>query len=212
MRGAAVLRIVIDVGTSRIDHFALIHLMFRLFFPILLRQPPVSAGADLTPRLLPPDTNGAITAMAKGVNDLLNYYIQVTDTKASIMIAGSVASATFLLMAFPVEWWARVLYICSATVLGIALILATLVVLPRLPARSGNGSVFWGDIASCQSAAAYRDRFANTASAGLLDEEYSALNFYTAQILRRKIRILRTSILCFLSGVLIAIPHHLLQS
>jgi hypothetical protein len=186
--------------------------MFRLFFPIIFRKPPVSAGAEFKPRNLPPDTNGAITAMAKGVNDLLNYYIQVTDTKASIMIAGSVASATFLLMAFPAEWWARVLYVSSATVLGIALILATLVVLPRLPAQSGNGSVFWGDIASCESAVAYRDRFANTASAGLLDEEYSLLNYYTAQILRRKIRILRTSIICFLCGVLIAIPHHLMQS
>ena len=60
--------------------------------------------------------------------------------------------------------------------------------------------------------AAYRDRFAATAKAGLLDDEYSLLNYHTAHILRRKIRILRSAILCFLIGVLLAIPHHLMQS
>jgi hypothetical protein len=68
------------------------------------------------------------------VNDVLNYYIQVTDTKASIFIL--------------------------------------------LP----------------------------------LDEEYSVLTFYTAQILEKKICILRVSIRCFLTGVLTARPHHLLNA
>ena len=150
--------------------------------------------------------------MAKGVNDVLNYYIQVTDTKASIFIAGSVAAASFLLMNFPDGLGARILYSAAASSLGVALVLATLVVLPRLPVRSSGGSVFWGDIASCPGPIEYRDRFGATASGGLLDEEYSILNFYTARILGKKIRILRMSILCFLTGVLTALPHHLMNS
>jgi hypothetical protein len=150
--------------------------------------------------------------MAKGVNDVLNYYIQVTDTKASIFIAGSVAAASFLLMKFPDAFGPRILYFSSATSLGISLILATLVVLPRVPAGTGNGSVFWGDIAGCSNPAEYRDRFGLTASSGLLDEEYSVLNFYTARILKMKIRVLRIAILCFLFGVLIALPHHLMNA
>ncbi len=52
----------------------------------------------------------------------------------------------------------------------------------------------------------------SVASGGLLDEEYSILNYYTARILEKKIRILRVSILCFLAGVLTALPHHLLNA
>jgi hypothetical protein len=185
--------------------------MFRLFFFRLNRRPPVSTGAELPPRALPPDTDGKLTTLAKGVNDVLNYYIQVTDTKASIFIAGSVASASFLLMNFPQEWWLRALYVIAAICLGAALIFATLVILPRLPARTSCGSVFWGDIAGCDNPADYRDRFARTANVGLLDEEYSALNFHTARILRRKILILRAAIICFLIGVLAAIPQYIIQ-
>jgi hypothetical protein len=185
--------------------------MIRYFIPSVLRRPPVSTGVTPPPRTLPPDSDGSLTSMAKGVNDVLNYYIQVTDTKASIFIAGSVASASFLLMKFPDAWSARTLYVSSAICLGISLVLGTLVVLPRLPARSGTGSVFWGDIAACATPAEYRDRFGTTASCGFLDEEYSLLNFHTARILARKIRILRISIICFLGGVLTALPQHLMN-
>jgi hypothetical protein len=150
--------------------------------------------------------------MAKGVNDVLNYYIQVTDTKASIFIAGSVAAASFLLMKFPDGFWPRALYFVSATGLGASLVLATFVILPRLPARCGTGSVFWGDIAGCSGASEYRDRFGATASSGLLDDEYSTLNFHTARILQTKVRILRATILCFLGGVLMALLHHLMNA
>ena len=186
--------------------------MIRYLIPSVLRRPPVSTGVSLPPRQLPPDSDGSLTSMAKGVNDVLNYYIQVTDTKASIFIAGSVASASFLLVKFPDGWSGRILYTTSAVRLGICLVLATLVVLPRLPTRSGTGSVFWGDIAGCPTPAEYRDRFGATASGGLLDEEYSILNFHTSRILARKIRILRIAILCFLSGVLTALPQHLMNA
>ena len=186
--------------------------MIRLLFSAFSKRPPVSTGAVTSVRTLPPDSDGSLTTMAKGVNDVLNYYIQVTDTKASIFIAGSVASASFLLMKFPVGTGPQVLYVVAAASLGAALVLATLVVMPRLPAFGGKGSVFWGDIAGCSSAVNYRDRFGQTASAGLLDEEYSVLNFYTSRILGRKIRILRSGILCFLAGVLTALPHHLINA
>lgn len=186
--------------------------MASFFFLRATRRPPVSTGATFLPRALPPDSDGSLTAMAKGVNDVLNYYIQVTDAKASIFIAGSVAAATFLLMKFPTSAAARTLYFSAAACLGVSLVLATLVILPRLPTRSGAGSVFWGDIAGCGSPAEYRDRFGASASAGLLDEEYSVLNFHTARILEKKIRILRVAILCFLAGVLAALPHYLMNA
>jgi Family of unknown function (DUF5706) len=186
--------------------------MIRFLIPSVLKRPPVSTGVVISPRTLPPDSDGSLTNMAKGVNDVLNYYIQVTDTKASIFIAGSVASASFLLMKFPEGIGPRALYFTAALSLGVCLVLATLVILPRLPARTGTGSVFWGDIAGCSGPNEYQDRFGRTASSGLLDEEYSLLNFYTARILEKKIRILRVAILCFLLGILTALPHHLFNS
>lgn len=163
------------------------------------------------PRVLPPDSDGSMTAMAKGVNDVLNYYVQVTDSKASIFIAGSVAAASFLLLHFPEGLGAQLLYFSAASFLGASLILATLVILPRLPGRSGSGSVYWGHIANFANPGSYRDSFAKTAAAGLLDEEYSILNYYTARILAKKIRILQLAILFFLAGVLAALPHHLMN-
>lgn len=185
--------------------------MASLIFLSSFRRPPASTGTTLLPRTLPPDSDGSLTVMAKGVNDVLNYYIQVSDAKASIFIAGSVAAATFLLMKFPTGAAARTLYFSAAACLGVTLVLATLVILPRLPTRTGAGSVFWGDIAGCASPGEYRDRFGATALAGLLDEEYSILNFHTARILQKKIRILRVAIICFLAGVLTALPHHLMN-
>ena len=40
--------------------------MFRLLF--LHRRPPVSTGSELPPRTTPPDTDGRLTTLAKGVN------------------------------------------------------------------------------------------------------------------------------------------------
>lgn len=185
--------------------------MARLFSFFLPRKPPVSTGAQPMPRTLPPDADGSRTMLAKGVNDVLNYYIQLTDTKASIFIAGSVAAASFLLMHFPDGRIARILYFISATALGLALVMATWVILPRRPARTGHGSVFWGDIAECANAEAYRDRFGQASAGGVLDDDYCLLNHQTARILDRKVRILRTAILFFLAGVLLAVPHHVMH-
>ena len=43
---------------------------------------------------------------------------------------------------------------------------------------------------------------------GLLDQEYSLLNFHTARILEKKAQILPAAILCFLARILTALPHH----
>ncbi len=43
---------------------------------------------------------------------------------------------------------------------------------------------------------------AMTAAAGVLDDEYWILNFHTAGM--------RAAIICFLGGLLLAVPHHLI--
>ncbi len=91
-------------------------------------------------------------------------------------------------------------------------LIPNVVQLPRLPLRSGTGSVFGANITGNTNSTDYRDRFRKTASSGLLDEEYSLLNFHTARILEKKAQILPAAILCFLTGILTALPHHLINS
>ena len=186
--------------------------MVRKFFYNPNKNPSSFTEPEKDLREFPPDDNGVVTAMAKGVNDLLNYYIHVADAKASVMIAGTVASASFLLKAFPDNCVAQSVYLLAASCLGVSLVFAIWVVLPRLPSINGKGCVFWGDIATCVSAAEYRNRFASTVTAGLLDDDYCILNFRTATILHSKMRFVRRAILFYLGGVLLAVPHHLIHS
>ena len=164
-----------------------------------------AGGASLPPRT--GDDCG--TALAKGVNDLLNTYVQVADTKASIFIAGSVAAASFTLMGFPKQVFAQVLYFVGACCLFTSLVLGTLAVLPRIPRRRDQGHVFWGDIAACESAEAYALGFDIAAKEGRLTAEYAELNYHTAGILKAKLRMLRYSIMGFLIGTVVSVAQHL---
>ena len=44
--------------------------MIRFLIPGVLKRPPVSTGVTPVPRTLPPDLDGSLTSMAKGVNDV----------------------------------------------------------------------------------------------------------------------------------------------
>ena len=52
------------------------------------RRPPVFTGANLLSRTSPLDSNGYLTAMAKGVNDVLIYYIWVSDAQPPFFVLG----------------------------------------------------------------------------------------------------------------------------
>ena len=114
-------------------------------------------------------------------------------------------------MGFPTFFSLQILYVLGAGLLCASLILATLVILPRIPPTRDRGSVFWGDIAGCDSVVEYTRRFGETAKAGLLDEEYAELNFHTARILQSKLGLLRLAILSFLLGVLMALAQYLMK-
>jgi len=136
-------------------------------------------------------------AIAKAVNDTLNTYIAITDSKAVAFLGGAAAAASFFLSRRPEGTTYLIFYAVSAVFYAIGGVAAANVIFPRLPGPCG-GVVFWGDIAGRPDAEAYRADFDRRCDDGGILADYAVLNFFTSKILRRKIRRLRLSMaLCF---------------
>lgn len=134
--------------------------------------------------------------VAQQVNALLNQFVGVLDTKASMFLAGNIAAATFLLRDSTHEWWCHVLYFVSLTAYSASVVMAGVTIFPRLP-KTGNSVIFWGDIAGHKTAESYTGHFDTVLDSGKLDDEYLAQNYLTARLLMRKYRCLRACILLF---------------
>ncbi len=149
---------------------------------------------------------------AKNINDYLNHYITVMDTKASAFLAGNVAAASFLLHDMPGQGWLRAAYVLALVLFADSVAVAGAVIFPRLPA-TGSSIIFWGDIAARQGLNEYIADFNRIVDGGQMDEQYCAQNFFAARVLRRKYNCLRWSIILFFAallaafGVYLALPH-----
>lgn len=159
----------------------------------------------------PPVSNLKRIKVARRVNALLNQFVGVLDTKASMFLAGNIASATFLLKGVPQDPWCRVLYFISLACYGASVVMAGATIFPRLP-RTGNSVLFWGDIAAHQNAESYTARFDAVLSSGGLDEQYLAQNFLTARLLMRKYTCLRNCIRLFFAALFISFAVFLFSS
>jgi hypothetical protein len=133
---------------------------------------------------------------AKAINDQVNYFIQIMDTKASAFLAGGVAAASFLLREAPPGLLGQTLYGLAVTAYACAVLMAGCVIFPRLPS-TGNSVIFWGDIANHQEFRAYLESFQRIINDGFLDEQYCLQAWFAARVLRRKYRWLRRSISTF---------------
>ncbi len=143
-------------------------------------------------------------AAAKSINDQVNYYIQVMDTKASYFLAGNVAAASFLLQSVPDGGLAKSAYFAAIIFFCGSILVAGSVIFPRKP-RSGTSIIFWGDIAAKDSLKSYIEHFHNTLDSGLLDEQYCAQNFFASRLMRRKFKLLRWAISLFIAGLFCAL-------
>lgn len=142
-------------------------------------------------------------AAAKSINDQINQYIVVMDTKASAFLAGDVAVASFYLSTMPESDAGRMAYYLALALFGAAILVAGGVIFPRLP-QSGNSIVFWGDIAASADFKSYQERFQRALNDGFLDEQYCVQNYLAARVLRKKFLWLRCSILLSLAALFVA--------
>ena len=139
-------------------------------------------------------------AAAKSINDYLNHYVTVIDTKAGAFLAGNVAAAPMLLHGWPGDWVGRTTSVLSISLFAASTLVASGVIFPRLPAR-GSSVIFWGDIACEHDSTGYIRRFNDVIERGQLDEHYALQNYHTARVLRRKFRWLRCCIVLFFAAL-----------
>lgn len=143
--------------------------------------------------------------LAKGVNDTLNAYISITDSKAVAFLGGATAAASFFLSRLPESTALIICYAVSAAGYVAGAANAASVIFPRIP-PCGGGVIFWGDIASRESADAYAAEFERKCHDGGLLADYAWLNFCTSKILRCKIRRLRQAMILCLTALAISVP------
>lgn len=134
---------------------------------------------------------------AKDINDYLNHYITVMDTKATAFLAGNVGAATFLLSNPPKH---GALFYFAVVMFAVSTVVAGGVIFPRLPGR-GNSVLFWGDIALHADFQSYQREFQRVMESGMLDEQYCIQNYLAARLLKRKYRWLRWAITLFVLAV-----------
>lgn len=140
---------------------------------------------------------------ANAINKIINSYVILADQKASFLIAAGVAAPSFLLSKLPQGMGVTTfIYFASTSLFILSVILAVAAIIPRIPMR-GSGSVFWGDIASCEDLEAYQSRFSSSFADGKIGSEYVTLNYYSARILRSKFRCLRFSIFGLVTGIIL---------
>lgn len=142
-------------------------------------------------------------AAAKSINDQINQYIVMMDTKASVFLAGDVAAASFYLGLMPQSDEGLLAYYVALALFGAAILAAGGVIFPRLP-KAGNSIIFWGDIAASPNFKSYQERFQSTLNDGLLDEQYCVQNFLAARVMRKKFLWLRGSILLSFAALFVA--------
>ena len=145
---------------------------------------------------------------AKDINDYLNHYITVMDTKATAFLAGNVGAATFLLNKAPDHGWMRVMFVIAVILFAISTVVAGGVIFPRLPRRGGS-VIFWGDIARHADFKSYQHDFMAVMESGQLDEQYCVQNYQASRVLERKYKWLRWAIVLFVIAVFSAFSVYL---
>ncbi len=139
-------------------------------------------------------------AVAKSINDYINHYITVMDTKASVLLAGNVAAASFLLKDMPADAFGKAAYIVSMSLFGISTFVAGGVIMPRRP-PAGNNIIFWGDIAARPDFKTYLEDFQRVLNGGFIDEQYCVQNYLASKVMRRKYNWMRASMMAFFAAL-----------
>ncbi len=140
----------------------------------------------------------------KDVNDYLNHYVTLTDTKAGALLAGSVAVGALLLSK---DWPAitgpgQCARAVALVLLAVAAGHSLWVIYPRLPSGR-RGLIFWEDIRCHPDLDSYRAAVQQLDEAKV-EQEYAAQNFFVAPVVHRKMELTQRVIRWFVAGLAMA--------
>jgi hypothetical protein len=137
------------------------------------------------------------TRFSKGVHDYYAHFANNADAKIGALLVFDVATGGLLLATLPSGWAPLLLaWIAIAACAGAAL-LSLSGMYPRL-SSGGTSPIFWGDVATRESATAYGSEVA-ALSAADVERAYAENNWYVAAVLQNKFILIRLALL--LTGI-----------
>jgi hypothetical protein len=126
------------------------------------------------------------------IHNYLTTFIQIADNKAGAIIAISTLSAALFSLVPPsIALWQKVLLAFSVVTLVIGLILALLVIKPRVNNKSKDGLIFWGNIRVFEHYPEYQAAFFETSPLG----DVLKHNYYLAEVANQKYKMLHRAML-----------------
>ncbi|UQF70849.1 DUF5706 domain-containing protein [Vagococcus lutrae] len=131
-------------------------------------------------------------------NDYLNNYIQFADTKSAVFITVNGVLMGFLyaqfkdILPFEFEKSKHLVLLVSIGLLLVAYVFLFLVIFPRRSYKSGNGIVFWEDVAIYRDAESYKMKVSEIPQDSF-EEVMIEQNYYLAKTATKKYKNLHWS-------------------
>lgn len=145
--------------------------------------------------------------LLKSINDYLNHYVAITDTKSGALAIMATITLTltgnFMRESMSSsEQWALKAAVCMHLATFIA---CGFVVFPRKPSR-GDSVVFWEDVSLCKNVGDYQEKVKLALDSGFMGLEYAAQNFYVSKVLSKKNKALRRAFITYaITGVTVLV-------
>lgn len=156
------------------------------------------------------ETKGPPPGFNKAVNDSLIPAATLVHLKAAALL-GVALTLTGLVVGRgrPEGSFTRALHAAGVVMLGAAASAAGYAMYPRKKVRRG-GLIFWGDIVTHRSAAAYAEATSALTAPGL-EAEYAQTNYHLSRVLNAKFGLIRWSVALLLLGSFLAVGAHFFQ-
>lgn len=170
--------------------------------------PPSSSQPTPSSQLIiPAATLGG--SFGTSVNNYLNFYINIADSKATAFLAGNLVALGVVMSQNDPSRPNAPLHLLAIACFIIAGIVSTLVLFPRLP-EGGSGVIFWEDIRSYNTPDEYHQAVTQM-NPQRVEQAYAYQNYHVARVLHAKHQYLRWAIIASGLGVACAVVNYWLR-
>lgn len=130
------------------------------------------------PKIKPP------LGFGKGINQYLNHYVSVADTKAAGILTVDFTLGGYLLTHIPPMGWPLVFHWTGLVLLIASGVSALHTLYPRTP-KIGSSIIFWEDIRARGTVDTYLDDLCHT-DEGEVERQYGVQNYLVSGVLAKK--------------------------
>ena len=145
------------------------------------------------------EAGDTVEDFSSGHYEVLSSYVVIVETKLVALTGTGLTLAALLLSSPPEGSWPVLFSKLAALLFGISALCGIIAFYPRRY-TPGTSVVYWEDIQSRPSAAAYQSDLANISPA-TLERDFSFQNFYISKSLHFKYRLTRWCIIFLIAGL-----------